>query len=279
VAVYRRNTRTRYVLAVLVLAALTLVTIDARSSGTGFTSDIRAKAHDVFSPLQRVTHDALQPIGNFLSGAVDYGSLKRQNQQLRQQVASLENQAIQSDAEDAAAQQLLAQEHLKFLGNIKTVTAQVINTGSSNFEDALTIGVGTASGVAVGEPVVAAGGLVGTVASAGKSTSTVLLMTDPTFVVGVRLDPANVGSAFGMGLTAPLRVTVDTTNKNPPVLKKGQAVVTSGLSLERFPSNIPVGKVASYSFPAGATEPTITLDPLVNLNQLDYLQVLLWLPS
>ena len=34
-AVYRRSSRTRYLLAVLVLAALTLVTIDARSSGSG----------------------------------------------------------------------------------------------------------------------------------------------------------------------------------------------------------------------------------------------------
>jgi rod shape-determining protein MreC len=277
VAVYRRSTRARYILAVLVLAALTLITVDARSNGSGITNSIRDKAHDVFSPLQRATHAVLQPIGNFLTGALDYGSLRHQNQQLRNQVAALENGSIQSSAENAAAQQILGEQHLPFLGTIPTVTVQVIDNGASNFENAVTIDKGTTSGIAVGEPVVAAGGLVGTVESAGKSTSIILLVTDPTFAVGVRLDAVNVGTAQGMGLSEPMKVTVDTTKQAAPKLTKGQAVVTSGLDLEKFPGNIPVGRVASYSVSAGAAEPTITLTPLVNLSQLSYLQVLMWL--
>ena len=162
-------------------------------------------------------------------------------------------------------------------GTIPTVTVQVIDNGASNFENAVTIDKGTTSGIAVGEPVVAAGGLVGTVESAGKSTSIILLVTDPTFAVGVRLDAVNVGTAQGMGLSEPMKVTVDTTKQAAPKLTKGQAVVTSGLDLEKFPGNIPVGRVASYSVSAGAAEPTITLTPLVNLSQLSYLQVLMWL--
>jgi rod shape-determining protein MreC len=277
VAVYRRSTRARYILAVLVLAALTLITVDARSNGSGITNSIRDKAHDVFSPLQRATHAVLQPIGNFLTGALDYGSLRHQNQQLRNQVAALENGSIQSSAENAAAQQILGEQHLPFLGTIPTVTVQVIDNGASNFENAVTIDKGTTSGIAVGEPVVAAGGLVGTVESAAKSTSIILLVTDPTFAVGVRLDAVNVGTAQGMGLSEPMKVTVDTTKQAAPKLTKGQAVVTSGLDLEKFPGGIPVGRVASYSVSAAAAEPTITLTPLVNLNQLSYLQVLMWL--
>jgi rod shape-determining protein MreC len=277
VAVYHPPSRSRYVLAVLVLAALTLVTIDARDGGHGFTGDVRAKAHDVFAPMQRATHDVLRPIGNFLSGAVDYGSLRRQNEQLRDEVASLENKSIQSSAEQYEAEQVLAEEHLPFLGSIPNISVQVINNESSNFENAVTVNKGTTSGIAVGEPVVAEGGLVGTVEFAGATTATVLLMTDPTFSVGVQLGPKNVGTATGLGLTQPMKVTVDTPAQAPPTLSKGQAVYTSGLALEKFPPNIPVGRVASYSIASGAAEPNITLTPLVNLNQLDYLQVLLWL--
>lgn len=266
-------------MAVLVLAALTLVTIDARSNGTGLTTDIRSKAHDVFSPLQRVTHAALQPVGNFFTGAVDYGTLKRENQRLRDEVAGLQRQQVQSAAEQAAAEQVLAEQNLPFIKGIPTVTTEIIDNGSANFENSVTINKGTSSGVAVGQPVVAAGGLVGTVSSVSSKTATVVLLTDPTFVVGVKLEGGNTGSATGSGRGQPLRVSVVTTAQAPPAMKKGDDVVTSGLDLEKFPPNIPVGKVVTASTTPGASEPEIDLTPMVDLSQLTYLQVLLWSPQ
>jgi len=62
-------------------------------------------------------------------------------------------------------------------------------------------------------------------------------------------------------------------------MTKGQSVVTSGLNNEKFPPNIPVGKVISAKTTPGASEPEITLAPLVNLSNLSYLQVLLWSPQ
>jgi rod shape-determining protein MreC len=279
VAVYRRPSRTRYVLAVLVLAALTLVTIDARSNGSGVTSEIRAKVHDAFSPVQQATHSALRPIGDFLSGTVNYGSLRRENQRLRDQIAALQQQSIQAAAEQSAAQQLFAVQHLPFVGTIPTVSVQVIDNGSSNFENTVTVDKGTSSGVAVGQPVVAAGGLVGSVDAVSTRTATIILLTDPSFAVGVRLDAINVGTAQGVGRDEPLRVTVDTTGNAVPKLVKGQAVLTSGLDLEKFPPNIPVGRVATVTTPSGAAEPDITLVPFANVSQLAFLQILIWAPQ
>jgi len=279
VAVYRRSNRTRYVLAVLVLAALTLVTIDARSNGSGVLSDIRTKVSDVFSPLQRATHSTLQPIGNFLTGALDYGSLRSENQRLRNEVASLQQQSVESAAEQAAAQQVLAEQHLPFVGSIPTVTAAIIDNGSSNFETSVTIDKGTSSGVAAGQPVVDANGLVGSVLSAGSHTAVVVLLTDPTFAVGVQLPGSNIGTAEGIGMVDPMRVTVDSTSLAPPKVKVGQDLVTSGLNFEKFPPDIPVGRVTAASASPGQSEPDISLAPLVNLQQLSFVQVLMWAPE
>jgi rod shape-determining protein MreC len=259
--------------------SLTLVTIDARGGGAGLAGDLRSWAHDAFSPLQRATHAALRPVGNFLTGALDYGSLRAENQRLRQEVASLENQSVQAAAEQAAAEQVLSLNHLPFLNGIPTRVAEVIDNGASNFEDTVTIDRGTSAGVAVGQPVVAAGGLVGSVGSVSRTTATVTVLTDPSFAVGVRLDSLNVGSAQGAGPGQPLRVTIDTPTEPVPHLKVGQTVVTSGLALESFPPNIPVAKVSSYTQRPGSLEPEITLTPLVNLGQLTYLEVLLWSPQ
>lgn len=276
-AVYRRSTRSRYVIAVLVLSALTLITLDTRSAG--FTTHLRSGFHDAFGPLQRGTHAALQPVGNFFTGAVDYGTLKKENQRLRDEVAGLQRQQVQSAAEQAAAEQVLAEQNLPFVGAIPNVTVEIIDNGSANFENSVTINKGTSSGVAVGQPVVAAGGLVGTVSSVSKTVATVVLLTDPTFVVGVKLAGGNTGSASGSGRGQPLRIEVVTTSQAPPTMKKGDDVVTSGLDLEKFPPNIPVGKVLSAATTPGNSEPDITLAPMVDLSQLTYLQVLLWSPQ
>jgi rod shape-determining protein MreC len=265
-------------LAVLVLAALTLVTIDARSSGSGVTEHIRARFHDAFAPLQRGTHSVLRPIGDFFTGALDYGSLRQENQRLRAQVAGLEAQSVQATAEQSSAQQLFALQKLPFVGSIPTVSVAVIDNGSSNFENTVTVDKGTSSGLAVGQPVVAAGGLVGSVEEVSSKTATIVLLSDPTFAVGVRLDAVNVGTAQGIGRGDPLRVTVVTTGQTPPKLAKGQAVVTSGLNLEKFPPNIPVGRVASFTKEPGAAEPDITLTPFAHLGQLAFLEVLIWAP-
>ncbi|HET9733103.1 MAG TPA: rod shape-determining protein MreC [Acidimicrobiales bacterium] len=278
-AVYRRSSRTRNVIAVLVLAALTLVTIDARSQGSGVLSDARGKVSDAFAPLQRATHAALRPLGNFLTGAIDYGSVKSENQALRRQLAQVEAQAAEAAAEQQEAEQVLRQQNLGFVGAIPTVTAQVIDIGPSNFDNTVTVDAGTANGLAAGQPVVAAGGLVGSVQSASRHVATIELLTDPNFAVGVSLRGGNVGSAAGAGRTLPLRVTVDSTNLPPPAQKVGDIVTTSGLKLERFPKAIPVGRVSKVGRSAGAVEPVIELEPLVDLGRLSFVQVLLWSPQ
>lgn len=275
-AVYRRTNRTRYVLAVLVLAALTLVTVDARSNGGGVLNSVRSTVSDGFAPLQRATHDVLQPIGNFLTGALDYGSLKRENQRLRDQLAQEQSTIASAAADQNAADQVLKQENLPFVAGIPTVVAEIIDNGSSNFETSITIDKGTANGIAVGQPVVAAGGLVGSVSEAYSHTATVTLLSDPTFAVGVLLPGGNVGLAQGVGRADPLKVTVVSTTLPTPKLKSGQIVVTSGLDLEKFPANIPVGRVVSAVIPAGESEPEVMIQPLVPLDQLRFLQVVIW---
>jgi rod shape-determining protein MreC len=278
-AVYRRSSRTRNVIAVLVLAALTLVTIDARSQGVGVLGDARNKISDVFSPLQRATHAALRPFGNFITGAFDYGSLKHENEDLRRQLAQTQTDAAASEAERQEAEQILRNAGLTVPGDIPTLAAQITDLGPSNFDNTVTIDKGTANGVAVGQPVIAAGGLVGTVQSAEQHIATIDLLTDPSFNVGVTLIGGNVGSAEGTGRALPLRVTIDTPqNSHLPTEKVGDAIVTSGLAGERFPKGIPVGKVSKVTREPGAAEPEIEITPYIDPSQLSYLVVLLWSP-
>lgn len=269
----------------MVMAAITLVTVDTRSGGTGALSGARSALHDALAPVQEATHRTLAPVGDFLSGAADQGALRTENQRLRQLVASLQAQGAAAVAAQAQAEAVIANAHLPFVGRIPTVTARVIDGGLSNFQIAVTINRGSADGLVVGQPVVAAGsaggagGLVGSVQSALRHTATVELITDPSFVVGVRLDAANTGIAEGVGTGQPLRVSVVRTNAPSPALTVGQPISTSGLQFERYPPGMPVGRVTSVS-PAGTTvDLRATLRPFVDLAALDFVEVELWSPQ
>lgn len=268
----------RYYLIILVLAAITLVTISIRDGNHGILGSMRARAQSVIHPVQTATQDALRPLGNFLTGALHYQQLRRENALLRQELAQSQTQQVTGANAQAEARQLLAEAHLPFVGSIPTVTAAVINQSSSNFEEAIQINRGTANGLTDGMPVVAAGGLVGSIATVSSHDATVVLLTDPTFNVGVRIGSSNavVGDATGEGRGNDLRVA------NVPLsvkVTKGEALSTSGLSLEKFPPGIPVGRVASVKASPDTLESTLELTPLVNPYDLLYVQVMLWSPQ
>lgn len=260
----------------LVLAAITLVTLDSRSGGKGWTGSVRNGVQDAFAPVQDTTHSVLRPVGDFFTGAVHYGDLKNENSRLRDQLAKARSQQLQAADAQRQLQLLLDQQHLSFAGNTPSVAAEVVDTSSSNFEESIQINRGKNAGIAVNMPVVTGGGLVGRIAAVSAKRATVLLVTDPTFGVGVRLPTGETAVASGAGRDNPIRVDLI-----PPgtKLSAGDMVVTSGLQLERFPKDIPVGKVRSVSQAPGALQESVTITPVVDLSKLEFVQVLQWSPQ
>jgi rod shape-determining protein MreC len=277
VAVYRRTARPRFVLLVLVLSAITLVTLDARANRSGVLRRLRSQSQDAFAPIQDATHEVLRPVGDFFTGVLHYGDLRRENTQLRDQLAAARGQQDQAAEARRELRLLLDQQHLGFVGNVPTVAAQIVDTSSSNFELSVQVNRGADSGVAIGMPVVAGAGLVGRVVEVAANRSTVLLLTDPTFSVGVRLTSSgDVAVADGTGRQSPLRVDlVDPATK----IKVGDILVTSGLQQQRFPKDIPVGRVRRVALPPGALQQDVALDPAVDLTRLEFVQILQWSPQ
>lgn len=272
-----RRPRGRFLLLVLLLLGVTLVTLSDRSGNGGIFGKARSYAREVANPFQSAVHSALQPVGDFIYGALDYRSLERQNQLLRQEVATGQAAAVEAAATLEQAEQVMAQEHLGYLGRIPSIAAQVVDLASANFEQSVEINEGAADGVAVGQPVVAAGGLIGSVSSVSSHLATVTLLDDPSFAVGVRVVRGGaVGAAVGEGQGELLQV--EDVNVGEQV-KRGDQLVTSGLSLEHFPSGIPVGTVAQVSAPAGALQLEISVKPLADLVNLQFVRVLLWSPQ
>ena len=75
--VYRRDTRGRTLLFVLILVAVLLVTLDSNNSG--LVSTIRAQARDLLAPVQSLVDDAFAPLRNVSNGITRYSSVRDEN--------------------------------------------------------------------------------------------------------------------------------------------------------------------------------------------------------
>ena len=276
-AVYRRTSRPRFTLLLLVLTAITLLTLDERSNGLGVVDVARDGARDAFAPVKEAADAAMRPVADFFQGAVHYGDVEAENARLREQLAERESQVLRAADGEREREALLDLAGLDFVGDIPTVPARVVATPASGFDLTLEIDRGRNAGVAPGMPVVSGGGLVGRVVDVSRRRATVLLVTDSSSSVGVRLAASgDVGVAAGRGRGSTLRVDlVDPASK----VDQGEMVVTSGLQNSVFPPGIPVGKVVAATTSAGALQQDVTIEPSVDLRRLTFVKVLQWAPA
>jgi rod shape-determining protein MreC len=275
-AVYRRSARRRSIVILLVITSVTLITLDERGNGAGVIDSVRSGAHDVVAPVQRGVQDITRPVGDWIDGVTSRGSLETQNRKLRHEVESLRNQVGQAQDLEQQNEQLRHQLGLTFLGDLKTIGAQVISGASGNFETTVEIDQGTKRGVAKGMPVVSDRGLVGRVVEVSRSSATVLLITDPSSSVAVRL-PRSRATGVASGQSGDDKLAVDFVNPDAKV-KAHDPVVSAGQQDGLYPPGIPIGTIASVAKSPGANQYDITVKPAVDLSQLEFVQVVRWLP-
>lgn len=274
----RRSRRTLVIVVVLALLSVTLITLDARSGTDRITAGLRSVAHDVFAPIVAGVNDVLRPVGDFFAGSVHYGALQEENQRLQATIGRLQLELREVQGEAKQQRELRSLEHLTYLPDLKSVTAQMISFNLSDLDADITISKGRDQGVTVGEPVVGAGGLVGEVVEASHTTAVVQLITDPRSSVGVAFGPTNqfYAEAFGQGSGKPLAVGFVPAGTT---LHRGERMYTNGLDNAQFPAGIPVGTVRSFRVSAGTGTSSVTLEPLANLSQLAYVAVVQWTPG
>jgi rod shape-determining protein MreC len=268
---YRRS-KSRVVLAALLAASVTVVTLGYRSGSGGPLKRIQSGALSLVAPLEGGVTKMLSPVGNLFDSMARIPTLSSENAKLRAQ-----NQTYRRELNQYAAikEQLSQDEAL--LGQKDWLTgptlgAEVVGQGPSNQEWTVFLDKGANDGVAVGMAVVAADGLVGRVTLVTGTSSKVLLLVDPTSNVGARLTATgDTGLLTGGGqgdLT--LGLLGVTTTVTP-----GEEVVTSGYDGGIYPPNIPIGAVVSARTTDNGLSKEASVQPFVSFSKLSVVDVLL----
>src|SRR3954471_63331 len=270
----RDSRRARLVLALLMLTALTLITLDYRAGSGG---PLRTIGNAVFGPIERAVGDVVRPVGSFFSSLGNLSSYKSSNAKLRKDNQRLRERLRLTDGERAhltSAEKLL---DLAGRAQFRIVPAQVVAVeGALGFEWTATIDVGTRDGIRANMTVVNGDGLVGKTVHVGPSTSTVLLGRHPQFTAGARLERSNeIGHVDGGGRQPMTFTLLGSSN----TMKVGDRLVSfASIGNRPFVAEVPIGRIIKGLPPPGQLFRTAIVAPFVHFTAIDVVGVVVGEP-
>jgi len=250
----------RRVIILLVLTSILLITLDTR--GNALIDRARGTLSLLLEPFDAAARTISRPVQNAWSGMVNYDDLRRENEELRAEIATQRGAEIEARAAILEFQELLTLNRLLGTGSYPTVTAQVQGERASNFQYTVEINRGSTDGIEVGMPVVNGAGLVGKISRVFPNSAIVLLIVDPDFNIGAKvLTPAD-GSSFAT--SRPLRPTEGGTAGTSTTTTTTTIAILGSSEVTEAP---PLGPLDPFDPSASTTVPPTTTIPIPGSNE------------
>ena len=289
-----RVIRRRAVVGLLILAALSLLSLSYRQGSSGVVGDVQRGTSSVTAPLTSAAHRVTQPFvdaWNWGQGLVTARNQDAQLKRLQSQYSALLIQyRTESQGVTALKQQLHFLQHNAVAKAYPYVTTQVIQQPTDVYNGSIVIDAGSSSGIAVNDPVVApaaqGGGLIGIITSCGPSTCSARLITDQAngSAVTARVLGSSAQGSLEPSSGDPGLLSLTLVPNSIP-LRNGDTVVTSGIvtggthttNLQSLlPAGIPIGRISSVQttdYSSGGFH-FIQVTPFVDFTNLSVVSVL-----
>jgi rod shape-determining protein MreC len=270
----------RTIVVVLILVALTLITISFRSPTAGALHDVQGAGSTALRPFQVAATRVAQPFRDAYDYVHSLANAKAENKRLKKQNQALRDSVFVAMSKLSNYPDLVKLLHLEQLStfpkDFRAVNAEVITTPGSAFAHTVTIAAGSSSGVRINAPVVSGGGLVGHVSNVFPDEAIVTLLSDTDSFVAARDLSTGVRGGVRTGTGGTL--ILDQVPKQD-VVRRGDAIVTDGTRNARYPDiypyGIPIGRVSSFGVTDTAAFLQVQVQPFANLGSLEAVGVLI----
>ena len=210
-------------------------------------------------------------LSDFFTVPRDVASLRQRNIELEADVARLQTQIIELQ------QQVTQTEILSALVDFARANpensykaAAVIGRDPSPFLRYVIINVGSNEGIVRGMPVVTQQGLVGRVEAVVSEAARVLLITDQSSAVNIRLKNSKSEAILAGSITGDLTLGMIS---HDVTIAPNDVVLTSGLGGD-YPPNILVGQIISISNLDYELFQTASVRPVVDFSRLEFILVI-----
>ena len=260
----------------LIVSALLLITLDLR--GVSVISGARNAVGTALSPVAKVGNAVVSPFKNFFSDLFRLGSTRATITKLKDENARLKSELLEQKNVDGQVKQLKESLQLAGRAQWKVVSAKAIAQGSAiSFTNTITIDQGTRAGVRPNMTVVNGQGLVGVVKAVFPNSSIVLLASDPSFKIGVRIARTqSIGILSGQGNNQGVLELLDNTTK----IKARDVLLARGSSNNRpFVPGVPIGFITKVPDSSNYVAQVADVTFYANLNAVGVVSVVISAPE
>lgn len=232
---------------------------------------VRGYLQSVVSPLQYIANTPKQVLTWVSTNLQTRQQLLIENQQYRLNELTFHEQVMQLDIvkqENARLRSLLASP---LRSNIKKMVAEILSVDSDPYTHQVLINRGAKDGVYEGQAVLDAQGVVGQILHVGQTTSRVILITDISHALPVRV------KRNGLRLLASGTGRIDQLIHNfvphSADIQEGDLLVSSGLG-GKYPEGYPVATVSFVSQDEAREFLRVYSTPVAQIDRLRYLLLL-----
>ena len=235
----------KFGITVLAVAAAVAVLLSVMSYFSSTAAALPNLTGIIAAPFRSVAASLSDTVRQWTGYLTEFDALRAENEQLRLQIAQMEETVRQAEAdrdENVRLRELTGLRQQR--RDLRWESARVLVQDVSNWSSLLTVNKGTSHGVEKGDCVVTeAGYLVGVVTEAGLNWSTVRTILDSETSIGALIFRTG-GTAVAQGsfdLMGEGRLALDYLGSEPDVVA-GDLIVTSGLA-GYYPSQLVIGYV------------------------------------
>lgn len=256
-------------LAFFALLGIALLIIDSR---TGMLNAMRQGIGTVLYPLQRtllVPRDVLSMGTDYLS---EVARLRAENAEMRRVETVNARTLLQVEQLAQENRQLRELLGTRERAALRSVVAEVLYDTRDPFSRKLVLDKGVQQGLAIGQPVIDAQGVVGQITRVFPLSAELTLVTDRNMSIPVQVQRTGLRSiAFGGPEPGRMELRYMSVNAD---LKEGDQLVTSGLDT-LYPPGLPVGRIVSVDRSKTGNFARVIAEPIAGAERSRMLLVLL----
>ena len=257
------------VVAVLLAAALTVL-----SNVTGQTiPDMVMQA--ALAPFRAAGNALTKQAEQYYSYMFRYEALAAENEQLKAEIAQMEDVARQADA--VSRENARLRDQLDFLSThetYKTVDAYIIAWSSTDWTNTFTINRGTNAGIEENLCVITANGeVVGLVTEAGPNYAIVKTVLDSTLEISATITSSGYNGMVSGGYIDGHETFLKMEYlPSSAVIRNKDQVVTSGSTV--YPKGLILGNVVDAGFEETGVAKFAVLDPAADISSMEQVFVI-----
>ncbi|MEA2445240.1 MAG: rod shape-determining protein MreC [Thermoleophilales bacterium] len=273
--------RRRAALGVLVGLSIALLTMYFGEGPSGLLHGLQRGAQQVLQPVETGVSRATKPFRDLVGWVGDNVSAKGQNDKLKRENADLRQQVARAQAAEDENRKLRGivglPQNPGYPNGVKALTARVIGRSPTVWYEAVQIDKGSSDGVRVDQPVVTNGGLAGRVTSVTGGTATITLIVDASSGVSALVLPDGKPGVVRPKVGNPSDMRLEYLDKKTKV-KQGDMVITAGSTDKQlaslFPKGIPIGRVKHVDPNELDVYERVHIEPFADFQRMEFVQVL-----